>query len=79
MKTIERSDDFSPVQAARLDGFGRTEEQGLEGMRALRKSIRKIRMCLRERGEISTSVLIPICTAFLVVRWPKLFLRTLRA
>lgn len=44
MKRFERSDDFGPVQeAARQDELEgvRTEEQGLEGLRALRKSIRK--------------------------------------
>lgn len=51
-----------------MDSEGvRTEEQGLEGLRALRMSRRKMRTCSRERDESSTSVLIPILAAFLVV------------
>lgn len=44
-----------------------TEQQGLECLRALRMSVRKMPTCSREKSECFTSVLVPTLTAFLVV------------
>lgn len=48
-------------------GGVRALQLGLEALSALRKSVRNMRTFLRDRGESSTSVLIPILAAFLVV------------